>query len=45
MYLFVFEASKNYSSALSKIAVMSLTISDVYFSSLEQVFACKETTC
>ena len=44
MYLLVFEASKDHSSNLSKIAVMPLTISDVCCSSCEQVFPCKETT-
>ena len=43
MYLF-FKLQNTYSSNLSKIAVMSLAISDVYFSGFEQVFACKETS-
>ena len=44
MYLFVFEASKNYSLNLSKIAMMSVAITDVYISGFEQVFPCKATS-
>ena len=36
IYLFVLQASKNYSSRLSKIAIVSLVISDVCFSGSEQ---------
>ena len=35
---------KNYKSNLSKIAVISLAICDVYFSGFNKVFACKETS-
>ena len=39
MYLFVFQTSKNYSSNLSKIAVMSVAIFGAYLSGFDKVFA------
>ena len=38
VYFFFFQALKSYSSNLSKIVVMSLVISNVYFSNFERLF-------
>ena len=38
VYFFFFQALKSYSSNLSKIVVISLVISNVYFSNFERVF-------